>query len=592
MIRDRIKKAIQKASGEVEIELVKPEFAEQGDYATNIALKMGGRKVAEELAVKLKSDKDLVAIVSKIEVAGPGFINFWVDPIMLVKNIEQISDRSKKYRISGTGEGKTVLVEYSAPNIAKRFGIGHLRSTIIGDSLYRLHKALGYTVVGENHLGDWGTQFGVFLYKICEENKGIDLAKVTIDDLEKMYVDFNTEAENNKEIWEKAKEWFKKLESGDIQARKVWKKIRDISLLEFGKIYDLLGVKIDNAHGESFYEDKVAEVIDELQGKGISKKSEGALIVEFDAMPPAMALKSDGTTTYFTRDLAAIRYRLDKWNPDIFIYEVGSEQKLHFKQVFEAAKKLGWTKNKEFVHVAHGLFRFKDGKMSTRKGKTVRLEDVLDQAIYRATSLSDDSSKRADDPYFKPRTKKANSTKHLKSLEEAGDVGKKVGIGSIKYFDLLHSPTSDIVFDWNKIFLLEGNSAPYLQYTYARCRSILEKYGKKVSTNLEQFDMNKDEELVARALIHFEETVESAATNYSPNLLCNYLFTLAQSYNTFYSHNKIVNSGQTTEGGMAGNKESKLTKEVEELRVALSLATAEVLSNGLDLLGIQAPERM
>lgn len=559
MYKDLILKALNKATGEADINISVPEVVEHGDYSSNIALKLKAqdsklkdktaRQVAEELVMKLQEDKDIIGITDSISVAGPGFINFKLNNVSLMKNIDDILETGEKYGSSEMGKGKKVLVEYSAPNIAKHFGVGHLRSTIIGQSLYNLYKFLGFETIGENHLGDWGTQFGTLVYQIT--SKGLDPKTLDVTRLQEMYVEFNSEAEKNPNIWNEAKLWFKKLEEGDSEAREVWQIIRETSLSEFEKIYKLLDVKIDNAHGESFYEDKMGSVISEVREKKLSKKSEGAEIVEFEGSlkaNPAMLLKSDGTTTYFTRDLAALKFRLSEWSPNIFIYEVGSDQVLHFRQVFETAKLLGWTEGVKLVHVPHGLFRFKDGKMSTRRGKTVNLSEVIHEAIVRASKFNKD-----------------------KTVSEA------VGVGAIKYFDLMHSPTSEIIFDWDKIFVLEGNSGPYLQYSVARCNSILAKTSKPLKrlTNTSANQLNSEESLTLRHLVHFPEVIESAALTHSPNLLCNYLFELAQTYNTFYNKHKIIDSG-----------------EDEGKRLLITSAVGQTLRNGLTLLGIKSPDRM
>ncbi len=584
-MRDEIVKALQKASGIDEVDLGVSENPEYGDYSSNIAMqrtenrnpktddrlpKPDNRRLAEKIVEKLKNDKELTNIVDKIEAAGPGFINFWLTGTVLVSELDGIIKDGSKYGGSNVGKGKRVLVEYSSPNIAKRFGIGHLRSTIIGQALYNLHKALGYDVIGENHLGDWGTQFGVVLRQIS--NFKLQISNLNVDDLEKLYVQFNKEAEDKPELWEEAKEWFKKLEEGDSEAREIWEKVREISLKEFERVYARLNVKIDHAHGESYYVDKMSSVVKEFRDKNLSTKSRGAEIVELppanpgQVLPPAMLIKNDGATTYFTRDLTALKFRLENWNPEAIIYEVGSDQILHFKQVFAAAKIIGWKKNQKLIHIAHGLIKFKEGKMSTRKGITVRLEDVLDEAIGRAKKTID-----------------ASKTGRGLSDKQKVEVAKAVGIGAVKYFDLKHHPTSDIIFDWNKILVLEGNSGPYLQYTAARASSVLRKaklpisnYQFPINSQISDLKISNEENLILRALIHFPEVVESAAENYSPNLLCSYLFDLAQKYNGFYNKHRIRGSE---------NLELKL-------RLGLTSAVGQVLKNGLTLLGIGTPERM
>lgn len=565
-MRDKIKKAIQdnyEIDSSVSLDVPIEKF---GDYSTNIALVFAPdgtspRIFAETVVQKLKTCKNLINFVDKVEVAGPGFVNFFIKKEALLEELINLISQGSKYP-EHAFKKEVVLIEYSSPNIAKRFSIGHLRSTIIGDALKNLYSVLGYEVIGENHLGDWGTQFGMIIAQIVRN--GLGTKDLSIEDLERLYVEFNNQMEEDPSLRDLAKEWFKKLENGDSTARKIWKNVREISLREFNRIYDMLDVHIDNAHGESFYEDKMPEVISMVQKLGISQIGEGgAIIVVFEDMPPAMLVKSDGTTTYFTRDLAAFYYRIKTWNPSVLIYEVGSDQILHFKQVFETVNKLGWGVDRKLKHVAHGLVRFKHGKMSTRKGQTVKLEDILEEAVQRAKSIIKNSEIKKD-----------------LTEEEIDSVAYDVGVGAIKYFDLSHAPESDIIFDWNKIIVLEGNSGPYIQYTYARTKSILDK-SRYSNLSLSDFDIYdfKDslldsELLLLRHIIHYKEVLEDAASNYSPNLVCNYLYSLCQKYNSYYSSCKIIGS------------------ENEIFRVFLTQAVGILLSNGLNILGIKAPRKM
>ncbi|MEJ2441296.1 MAG: arginine--tRNA ligase [Patescibacteria group bacterium] len=560
-MKKKIISALKDATGEKKIHLELPENEEHGDFATNIAIvkaKKEGKnpsEYAKELVKKLQEDKTLTQIVSKIEVAGPGFINFFLSDNYLISELGTVIDKKDKYGSSDIGKGKTAVIEYSSPNIAKHFGVGHLRSTIIGQSLYNLYKFVGYKTIGDNHLGDWGTQFGMIIAQVVRKN--LDPDKLTVEDYEKLYVEFNKEAKEDEKLMDLAREWFKKLEEGDEKARNIWQKAKDVSLKEFERIYKLLGVNIDHSYGESFYEDKMPEVIELAREKGLTKKSEGAEIIELKDMPPLILLKTDGATTYQTRDLATAKFRLDEWKPDIIIYEVGADQKLHFKQIFAAVKLLGWGEETDFVHVAHGLIRFEHGKMSTRRGETVKLEDVLKESIKRAREIIE----------------KSETGRGLKD-EEKEKIVKAVGIGAVKYFDLSHHYSSDIIFDWEKLFVLEGNSAPYLQYTIARTNSVLAKAKGDRDSKIGAAKFNREELILARNLVRFSEITIDAAKNYSPNLLCNFLFNLAQKYNNFYNQHKII-------GG-----------DNEELRILLTTATGQVLKNGLDLLGIESPERM
>ncbi|MCS7092430.1 MAG: arginine--tRNA ligase [Patescibacteria group bacterium] len=565
-MRSIIKKALQDISENNSQVVVDVPLERFGDYSTNLALisaprGTNPRTYAEGLVYKLKANQDLMNLIERVEIAGPGFINFFVKQETLLLELAKLVSQENRYLNQADRKG-TVLIEYSSPNIAKRFSIGHLRSTIIGDALKKLYSALGYKVIGENHLGDWGTQFGMIIAQIVRHN--LDPKDLSVEDLEKLYVEFNNEMKNDPSLRDIAKEWFKKLENKDPTARQIWQIVKEISLREFKRIYDMLGVNIENEHGESFYEEKMPEVISLVKKAGICQVGEGgAIIVPFDDMPPAMLVKSDGTTTYFTRDLAAFYYRIKTWNPSVLIYEVGSDQTLHFKQVFETVKKLGWSDGRELKHVAHGLIRFQHGKMSTRRGETIKLEEVLEESVQRSKLIIKNSE-----------TDKGLTEEEVKSLSY------DVGIGAVKYFDLSHAPESDIIFDWNKIIVLEGNSGPYLQYTYARTQSILEKsnfsdldIGTLDTTKLKSKILDNELSLL-RHIIHFKEVLEDAATTYSPNLLCNYLYLLSQKYNSYYSSNKIIGS------------------ENEFFRVVLTKAVGILIKNGLSILGIKTPPKM
>lgn len=544
MVSQIIQKSLEKASGIKNPVLEFSSRPEFGDYTTNIALQSKNpRKTAQEAVEKLKKDKDLSQIVDKIEVAGQGFINFHLSTKALTKNLSQVLEEKEKYGKSEAGKGKTVIIDYSSPNIAKRFSIGHLRSTIIGQALYNLYKFAGWKTVGDNHLGDWGTQFGVLIYMV--EKNNLNPEKLSVEDWEKLYVDFHKSLEQNPDLKDEARNAFKRLEDKDENAREIWQAALDTSLKEYQKLYDLLDVKIDYAYGESFYEDKMPEVIELAKKKGIAKKSKGAWAIDFSkyALPSNILVKSNQTTTYLARDLALMQFRKRQWNPDLIIFEVGADQKLYFQQVFALAEMMEIFKLNQLKHIAHGLVRFEHGKMSTRRGQTIKLEDVLNQAVEKARQFNKDPL-----------------------------VAQMVGIGAVKYFDLMHAPTSDIIFDWNKIFVLEGNSGPYLQYTYARSQSVLKKAQSKYNTNYT--NPNQEELLVLKELLKFPEIVSNASQSYSPNILCEYLFNLAQKYNTFYNKHKIIGS------------------ENQEFRLAITFAVGQILKTGLTLLGIATPEKM
>ena len=563
MIQEELKKTIEKAIGERAV-LEHPANPEHGDYSTSVALVLATkldknpRAIAEELVSKIRSEKS--KLFDRVEIAGPGFINFFLSRECLFNELTSILREKEKY---GRRKMKgTVVIDYSGPNIAKPFGVGHLRSTIIGQVLYNLHAFLGYKTIGDNHIGDWGTQFGKLLYQIKKE--GLEKGDLSIQQLEELYVRFHQEAEHDETMEEGARAWFKKLEDGDTEARQIWKKARDTSLKEFEHIYKLLEVKIDNTLGESFYEPILKNVVEEVKKKGLAKKSRGAWIVEFpnEELPPAILLKSDEATNYFTRDLATIQYRLKKWKPNLILYEVGAEQSLYLKQLFWTAELLGWAKRERFHHVAHGLYRTKEGKFSTRKGQTVHLEEVLEDAINRAREIIEQSE-----------TARGLPTK------EKETVAKAVGIGAVKFNDLLQNPSGDIVFDWDKMLNLKGNSAPYLQYTYARAKSILRKsnLARPSYSHLGPAKFEKEEMDVLRYMYRFPEIVAEAAKLFSPNLVAQFAVELAQKYNAFYNKLPVLQAE---------------TEEQKQFRLTLTSSVAQLLQNSLHLLGIETLERM
>ena len=521
-------------------EIEHPADINFGDYSTNIAMVLAKEegKNPRELAETLRSQVlDLGSqenMIEKVEVAGAGFINFYLKPEYLIKEAESINyDIEFRKKLSEHGQNKTMVIDYSAPNIAKPFGIGHLRSTDIGQSIYNIYKILGWNCIGDNHIGDWGTQYGKLTaaikramnhdlrFKIYESEFSLD--KLDIADLEKLYVAFHKEAEIDETLIDEGRDWFAKLENGDKEAREIWQKCIDISLLEFEKVYQMLGVKIDFIHGESFYSEMLPEITQEIITKGITKKSEGATIIELPNMPPAMLQKSNETTTYFTRDMATIKYRIENWNPDLIVYEVGVDQQLHFRQVFETSKLMGWTQDCKLVHVAHGLIRWPTGKFSTRKGDTIHLSDVIEKAMDEARKIA----------------QKTSVNKELTATEKE-EMIKAVAIGAVKFSDLATDPRKDVIFDWDKIMSLDGDSGPYLQYTYARCKSVLNKTAIKEQKNIEKIpeNINEDEMALLREFYKFEEKIIEAAERFSPAVIAEYILGMARKYNEFYAKNR------------------------------------------------------
>lgn len=501
-----------------------------------------------DYSIRGNVDIDPDDLIEKTEKVA-GFTNFFINKEKLLKEIEKLNyEIELRNELAKHGEGKTMVIDYSAPNIAKPFGIGHLRSTDIGQALYNIYKLLGWKCIGDNHLGDWGTQFGKLIVAIKKWGPAKQgLNDISIEDLEKLYVKFHEEAEKDETLVDQGREWFEKLEKGDNEAREIWQKCIDISLREFNRTYELLGVKIDYALGESFYKDKWDEVVGLLKSKNIITKSMGAEIIEFPNMPPAMVTKTNETTTYFTRDMATIKYRIDNWKPDLMIYEVGADQELHFRQVFETARMLGW--NCEYVHVAHGMIRWKDGKFSTRSGKTIHLTEVVDEARNRAKKIAPENTAEKIDA---------------------------VAVGAIKFSDLSQDPKKDIIFDWEKVMSMEGNSGPYLQYTYARCMSVLNKTKIVEQKNIEEIpvEVNDEEMTLIRELAKFEEKLLEAASRYNPAVISEYCLTVARKYNEFYGKFRII--GQPS----------------ETFRIFLTKTTANAIKYGLEILGIKTIEKM
>ncbi len=547
-----------------EIEVKHPALKDHGDYATNLALILAKKlqksplETAQLIAKKITISTDLV---SKIEVVAPGFINFHLGEKFLLKEAKKLLDQKAfAQAMNKVGKGKAMVIDYSSPNIAKPFGIGHLRSTNIGQAIYNLYSFLGWKTIGDNHLGDWGTQFGKLIVAI-KNWWPHDLEKLTIADLEKLYIKFHQVAAEKPELDNQAREWFKKLEDGDQEAKRIWQMCVDVSLKEFERVYRILGIKIDCAYGEAFYHfnDWMTKVLADVKEKGLLKKSQGALVIEIPGVKlPAMLVKSDGATTYLLRDLATLKFRKDKWQPDLVIYEVGADHKLHFEQVFRTAELLGYFKKDKLVHLAHGFIRWPHGKFSTRKGETIHLEEVIEKGIKRAKEI----------------IAKAAIDKGL-GLQEKEKIAQAVAISGIKFNDLKQEPQRDIIFDWEKILALEGYSAPYLQYTYARCLSVVTK-AKTEGEDCQADDLREEEWMLLKIFYQFPEVILESAYQCAPYLLCQYLFELAQKFNLFYQKHRIL--------GAEGGK--------RELRLFLTKVTTNILRRGLDLLGIEVLEKM
>lgn len=539
-----------------------PPNTEMGDYAFPCfrlakILKKSPTMIAEELKSKIEIDDN----ITKIEIVG-GYLNFFINKLVLTKNVlEEIENKKDTYGSNESGKGKTVLVEYSSPNIAKPFHIGHLRTTVIGASLYNIYKFLGYNTIGINHLGDYGTQFGKMIEGYKRWGEEYDIENNPIDELMNIYVRINNLCKEDEEVLEICRQNFKKLEDGDEYCVKVWNKFKELSLKEFQKTYDLLGVKFDSLKGEAFYSDKMDEVIEKLESKGVLKDSEGAKIVDLEeqGMGVCMIKKSNGSTIYATRDLAAVLYRARTYDFDKCLYVVAYEQNLHFKQVFEVAKYLDISDKclNGLEHVSYGMVRLTTGKMSTREGTVIKVNELLQEAIDRVEKIIEE--KNPDMPNKK---------------EEA----QKIGIGAVVFNNLCNTIIKDQVFDWDIMLNFNGETGPYIQYIYVRTKSVLDKVGKVPSFENINLELLQDKESikVISTLYDFENILMQVVQKNEPSILARYLITLSQDYSNFYNENKIIDDN----------------KDVQDARVYLTYAVNNVLKKGANLLGIQMPNKM
>lgn len=536
-----------------------PKNTEMGDFAFPCfklakLFKKAPNAIAETLASEI-SDSNLF---SKVEAAS-GFLNFTVNASEFAKNIvEEVLNKKAEYGKSNIGLGKKTIIEYSSVNIAKPFHMGHIRSTMIGESLHRIYKFLGYDTVAINHLGDYGTQFGklIVAYKLWGDKAVIE--SDPIPELLKIYVRFHEAAETNPALEDEARAWFTKLENGDEEAVALWTLFKDMSLKVFNRVYEKLGVTFDSYAGESFYSDKMPAVVNELREKGIVEKSEGAEIVNLEpyGLTPALITKKDGSSLYLTRDLAAAKYRKATYDFDKNIYVVGSAQKLHFQQWIKIVELLGYDWYKDCVHVEFGMVSLEEGALSTRKGNVVFLEDVLDKAVEQTLEIINEKNP---------------------NLANKEEVAKQIGIGAVVFQELYTSRTKDYAFSLEKTLSFEGETGPYVQYTHARACSVL----KKVDLNaLEPSDYNaltdaasKD---VVRLLSKFSENVILAHKNYEPHTVARYTIELAQAFNRFYHDNAILVDDAS----------------VKSARVSLVHAVKIVLESALDLICLKAPEQM
>lgn len=536
---------------------VPPERA-MGDYALPVfrlakVLRMAPPKIAETLVAVWDHPE-----TARVEAAS-GYMNFFLNRVNFAERmLASVVSAGESFGSSDIGKGKTICIDYSSINIAKRFHIGHLSTTMLGNSLKKIYDFLGYTTVGINHLGDWGTQFGKM---ICAYKRWGDEQEVEqngVNELVRLYVKFHEEAEKQPALEDEGRAWFKKIEDGDEEALRIFAWFKELTMRDVSRVYDLLGVQFDSYAGESFYNDKMDRVIDELKAKNLLTVSEGASIVDLseDDMPPCIILRSDGATLYATRDLAAAMYRQDTYHFDKCLYVVAYQQDLHFRQIFRVLDKMGYPWAKDCVHVAFGMISYEGETLSTRKGKVVYLEDLLEQAQQKALSIIEEKSP---------------------NLPNKAEVARQVGIGAVVYTDLSNNRIKDIDFRWDRALSFEGESGPYVQYTHARCCSVLRK-AEGLELPAPDYEALTDDEAQAllRLMGEFPDVIREAADKYEPSRITRAVTDLAQAYNKFYYEHRILDDEPAAAAA----------------RVALTKAARDVIKTGLRLIGIEAPERM
>ena len=536
--------------------LEQPKSSDLGDIAfPAFSLAKVERKAPQAIAADIAEKIDQSAF-EKVVATGP-YVNFFLDKSKISDQvIKSVIEAGADYGQQDEGHGQNITIDLSSPNIAKPFSVGHLRSTVIGDALSNIFRKMGYNTIKINHLGDWGKQFGLLMvaYKKWGSKEAVEANP--IDELLKLYVRINAEIENDPELDEEGRLWFKKLEDGDPEATELWQWFRDESLVEFNRIYKLLGVEFDSLNGEAFYNDKMDEGVQILEDKGLLKESKGASIVELDDvnLPPAMIKKSDGATLYITRDIATAIYRARTYNFVKNIYAVGQEQSNHFRQLKAVLKKMGFDWSDDMVHVDFGLVTKNRQKLSTRKGNIILLEPTLQEAISRA---------------------KAQIEEKNPELENKEEVAHAVGVGAVKFYDLKTDRRNGYDFDLEAMVSFEGETGPYVQYAYARIQSILRKANFTPSTDA-TYSLNDPESWeIIKLLQDFSRVVKRAAENYDPSLIAKYAINLAQAFNKYYAHTRILDESPERES-----------------RLALSYSTAVVLKEALRLLGVDAPEKM
>ena len=542
----------------------KPKDKEMGNYAfpcftLSKELHKAPQMIAEEIKLGLDEKLDPNGVIESVSNVN-GFVNFKIKSEKLTKIVlDEYSENEKEYGKSIEGRGRNIVIDFSSPNIAKPFHIGHLRSTVIGWALHNVYQYLGYNVTGVNHLGDWGTQFGKLIEAYKRWGSEYNLDENPIDELTKMYVRINNLCEEDPEVLEACRNNFKSLEDGDPECVDIRNRFSEVSLKEFDRVYDLLGIKFESVRGEAFYTDKMPEIVDILKDKLVS--SEGAQVINIDGIEaPCIIIKSNGSSTYATRDLAAIMYRARTYDFEKALYVTSYEQILHFKQVFEVAKLLGLDQKyiDGLTHVPFGMVLLKEGKMSTREGNIIKLEDLLNTAIEKAKGIIENKNP---------------------NLDNKDEVAKAVGLGAVIFNDLSNNRIKDEVFDWDTMLNFNGETGPYVQYICVRTKSVVEKAGYVPSINEIKFEKLSDEysQDVIKTLYEFTNTLRDVVSKDEPSILARYLINLAESYSVFYNNNKVILEDD---------------KELQDARLYLTYIVRDVLEKGLNLLGINVPDKM
>lgn len=562
--REKVVELIKKHVEELSLEEINnlievPPSYDMGDYAFPVfSLAKTYRKapniIAEELANKITTDENFEKVENKA-----AYLNFFIDKVKLTESVlNEMVDKGDKFGSSDLGQGKTVIVEYSSPNIAKPFHIGHIRTTVIGNSLYKIYKFLGFNTISINHLGDYGTQFGMLIsaYKKWGDREVIETDP--INELLKLYVRFNKEAEEDESLRDEARYWFKELENKNEEALELWQWIRDVSLKEFNKVYDMLNIEFDSYAGESFYSDKMPAVLKQMEDSGIMKESEGAFIVDLEpyGMPPALIKKSDGSTLYTTRDITAAIYRKAEYDFYKNIYVVGSQQNLHFKAWMKVVELMGHEWASDCIHIPFGMVSLEGSTLSTRKGNVVFLEDVLNTAVENTLKIINERNP---------------------NLADKDIVSKQIGIGAVIFQELFNQRIKDYVFSWERTLSFEGETGPYVQYTHARTNSLLEKGEFNIADTVDYKLLSSEDEInIIRLMYDFPEIVLDSMEKNEPFFITRHIVELAKAFNKFYNSSPIIIEDL----------------ELKKARLMLTYGAKSVIKIGLGLLGIDAPLKM